>query len=699
MKRGGFCLRYTAGMLSIHVSERPAAALTNKQKEAAMKYRIHGAFGALFSWAWLALLTPPALHAATLDPAVLPRVQAATFEVVIPKPATDAPITYEKPLPLDLLPFQERNDKYTSVGTAFALDGQRYVTAGHVLELGIGSLTGEPALRDASGHVYAIDKITRFSLQQDFVEFTLKEPPAITPLEINTQPTMNDVVYAVGNALGTGIVIRDGLYTSQTPEDENGRWKWIRFSAAASPGNSGGPLLDKGGKVIGVVVMKSPNENLNYALPIGEVLNAQPNLAVADKRMVYSLDVFDAKHAGTIKMRFALPQSFADFATAFQKLSDENTDQMLLALLTENAETLFPRGQGALRVLHNGSDINPFPALLYRGDNGVWRVARTEPGKSTLSLNGYINMARYSNQLLIHLRKPDDVTSQQLYSDSKLFMDLLLKAMPIKRDVGSEGIKITSMGSPAEQQTLIDDYQRPWQIKIWNLPYRNDQVIAFLLPVPDGYVGMLRMASPGHTYENMADLKALVNFIHLSYQGTLAQWKEYLDHPDLLPAALKGIRLRLDYGQEFAYRSQRLDFSYTPRLQVIDKNSELILGMSYFPDHGKVVWDVSRIMIKADANNADGINIGRRDAPADNADDDQRNQWDKLLRRGHPYDGTPYSKNNIAFITAVSGAPAAADARPNVLYEVSCAAEGPHPDNVMKDKLKLLLDKLRVDEK
>ena len=663
-----------------------------------MKKRLHGAFGALFSWAWLALLAPPALHAATLDPAVLPRVQAATFEVVIPKPASES-VTYEKPLPLDLLPFQERNDKYNSVGTAFALDGQHYVTAGHVLELGIGSLTGEPALRDASGRVYAIDQITRFSLQQDFVEFTLKEPPAITPLEVNTQPALNDVVYAVGNALGTGIVIRDGLYTSQTPEDEDGRWKWLRFSAAASPGNSGGPLLDKNGKVIGVVVMKSPSENLNYALPIDQVLGAPANLAVADKRTLYSLDVFDDKHAGRIKMQFALPKSFADFSAAFQKLSNANTDQMLQALLTENADTLFPRGQGANRVLHDGSDINPFPALLYRGDNGVWRVARSEQGKSTLPLNGYVSMTRRGSQLLIHLRKPDDVSSRQLYSDPKLFMDLLLKGMPIKRYVGSEGIKITSMGSPAEERTLTDAYQRTWQIRIWTLPYRNDKVIVFLLPVPNGYVGMLRMASPGQTYENMTDLKTLVNFIHLSYQGTLAQWKEYLDNPQLLPAALKDISLRLDYGQEFAYRSKRLDFSYTPQLQTIDKNSELTLGMSYFSDHGKVVWDVSRIVSKADANNVDGISIGRRDAPADDADDDQRNQWDKLLRRSHPYDGTPYSKNNIALITAVSGTPATADAKPDVLYEISCAAEGPHPDDVMKNKLKLLLDKLRVDEK
>ena len=245
--------------------------------------------------------------AASLDPSVLQKVQAATFEVVIPKPVND-PLTYEKPLPLDLLPYQFRNDKYLSIGTAFALGGNRYVTAAHVINLGIGSLMGAPALRDADGHVYAIDKITQFSLGQDFVVFSLATQPAkVAALETNTKPALNNLVYAVGNALGTGVVVRDGLYTSDTPEDQDGRWKWMRFSAAASPGNSGGPLLDKDGKIIGIVLMKSPNENLNYALPIDEVLKAPDHLAVIDKRFPYQASFLDTSQTGTFKEQFALP--------------------------------------------------------------------------------------------------------------------------------------------------------------------------------------------------------------------------------------------------------------------------------------------------------------------------------------------------------------------------------------------------------
>ena len=63
-----------------------------------------------------------------LSRGVTPELQHAirenTFEVVMKKPEKD-PITYEKPLPLDLIPFIERTDAYRSVGTAFSLGSKR----------------------------------------------------------------------------------------------------------------------------------------------------------------------------------------------------------------------------------------------------------------------------------------------------------------------------------------------------------------------------------------------------------------------------------------------------------------------------------------------------------------------------------------------------------------------------------------------
>ncbi|MDR3419456.1 MAG: serine protease [Nevskia sp.] len=263
------------------------------------------------------------------------KVRAATFEVVIPKPAED-PVVYEKPLPLDLLPYQFRNDKYYSIGTAFALGAHRYVTAAHVLGSGIGSQLGAPAVRDGSGHVYAIKEILKVSSDEDFAVFSLVGDPAVEPLEQGPHPAINDTVYAVGNALGEGVVIRDGLYTSDTPEERDGRWKWLRFSAAASPGNSGGPLLDKDGKVVGIVRAKSANENLNYAVSIDQVTNAKDNVARLDTVVHYHLDIFDTKQTETLKQEIPLPKSLAEFSEAYLKIWNAFDDQALVSCLKSN---------------------------------------------------------------------------------------------------------------------------------------------------------------------------------------------------------------------------------------------------------------------------------------------------------------------------------------------------------------------------
>ena len=134
------------------------------------------------------------------------------------KPDKD-PATYEKALPLDLLPFHERTDAYRSVGTAFSLGHNTYVTAGHVLGVAIDSQYGMPQLRGSDGTIYSIDRIMRFSLREDFAVFSLQSDPAPTGFSVNREPRIDDPVLAVGNAFGEGIVIRDGLYTSATDED------------------------------------------------------------------------------------------------------------------------------------------------------------------------------------------------------------------------------------------------------------------------------------------------------------------------------------------------------------------------------------------------------------------------------------------------------------------------------------------------
>ncbi len=631
--------------------------------------------------------------AASLDAALLPKIQAATFEVVAAKPVDD-PLTYEKRLPLELLPYQERNDKYYSIGTAFAIGHNRYVTAGHVLLAGVGSLWGAPSLRDASGHVYAIDKVEKFDLRKDFVVFSLASDPASAALDVDTAPVLNQEIYAVGNALGTGVVIRDGLYTSDTPEQQDGVWKWMRFSAAASPGNSGGPLLNKEGKVIGVVLMKSANENLNYALQMGEVLNA-PGQGVIDRRTPFGFDAFDTTLSNTFKAQFPLPLSLARFYETYDKLNNAYVDSQLKEILAKDTDRLFPRGSGANRLLYGGPKLNTIPALIVRNGNGDWGLSLRQGTKVPLAANGYLASGAAGHSVMVHLRRPDNMPASKLYSDPSVLASQLVKLGPLTRTVGSEEIKINNLGKPATSTTHTDAWQRHWQVYVWPMAFGNINIVVFALPVPDGYAIMMRPAPAGDTYDHLSDMRALTDFVSVAYEGTLAQWKEFQQNTALLPAALKDVRIAADYQHRFSYASKRVSFSYTPELQKIEPDSVLTLGFGFLPERGKVVWDVDAVRVRVNAQDPDRVDIQRNIAPPADLDDSFKSEWNKMVQRQHPFEGVAYGANGE---TRVARTVDASGGTPGVLYTAFYGVAGTQSQDAMKPKLDLLLKDIQITE-
>lgn len=638
-------------------------------------------------------------RAATLDPGMLPKIEAATFEVVQAKPTTD-PLSYERPLPLELLPYQERTDKYYSIGTAFAIGSNRYVTAGHVLLAGLGSLWGAPELRDSKGHVYAIDKIEEFSLRKDFVVFSLASPPAGDALVPDTKPALNQVVYAVGNALGTGIVIRDGLYTSDTPEQQDGSWKWMRFSAAASPGNSGGPLLDATGKLIGVVLMKSANENLNYALPISQVLDAPEHQAIIDERSSYQLDIFDARQDGLFKAQFGLPMTLGDFYRNLQDRANANSEAELKALLAKESARLFPNGEGSRRLLFERTRLNSFPTLIVRGSNGEWERVGSSSEHYSLSDNGYVDVGAAGRNGLVHLRRPDNMDAARFYGDAEARMDLLTQTGMFQRSIAGEKIKITSLGKPVLDTVHIDRWQRSWRVEVWALPYANGYGVVYSLPVPDGSVMLTRTTQPANLHDTRLDMDELSSFIYVTYEGTLKQWTGYLKDCAQQPAVLKKIHLDFDYGHRFSYASPHVSFAYGTNVQAITPDSMLWLGLGFSMDNGKAVWDVGDIEVwkNSTSDNRDHVNVQRFVAPPPELDKDMSSRWQQLTQRQFPYNAVARPDGSLMEIDGVV-APKRVDGElPKVLYTAFYGAEGTHSQTEMKQKLDLLMENLQVKE-
>lgn len=625
--------------------------------------------------ACLALLGAVPVSAAPLTPELQKAIRASTFEVVLKKPEND-PLSYEKPLPLELLPFSERTDAYSSMGTAFALGNNRYVTAAHVIHAGINSQFGAPLLRRSDGTVFEIDQILKYSLHQDFVLFSLKKDPAPVGFAVNESPQIDDVVLAVGNALGQGIVIRDGLYTSSTPEDRDGKWKWIRFSAAASPGNSGGPLLDDSGRVIGVVLAKSANENLNYSLPITHVLTAPENKAQFEGRAPTRASYLRSTQTYTLQDSFALPLSWAAFDRSYMAVMNKHDRAAQAALLLANAQSLFPRGTGTESVLYEPQTNDFKPRLITQQQDNSWSADALRYTTTDLPGDGSVAVAAAAGVSLLRVVRPPVATDATFYSDTRQVMDLVLKVLDLRRNVGPDRVRLTSLGAAQTDTLQTDAYGRVWQERVYAVPFLNVYLGCWLLPTPDGYVGFTQLVSAPQRELFTERALRLANLFDASLTGTAAQWRSYLSRRSTLPKPLAG--LQLDTGKAWTVRTSRFAFTAPPDMIALTDASVLQLTMGFYPQGTQTVWDVQGVQWAPDATAKTSLALLRRMKPPGTAKPALRTAYDDMRSRRAPYAGNvdrdSSSTWRVVRVVDVPG-PQSAEATSDLLYAVTLRAD------------------------
>ena len=115
-------------------------------------------------------------------------------------------------------------------------------------------------------------------------------------------------VYLIGNSLGEGTCITSGIISEKQRAMPGLDYPYIMTDAAANPGNSGGPLYNEAGEVIGVLVAGIDGaKGMNYAIPanivdvfmtyvfkqskVKNVDLGELNKYTQDKPSTYSLDV------------------------------------------------------------------------------------------------------------------------------------------------------------------------------------------------------------------------------------------------------------------------------------------------------------------------------------------------------------------------------------------------------------------------
>lgn len=159
-------------------------------------------------------------------------------------------------------------------GTGFLIDNDGTIaTNHHVIEHG-----GEALIKFMNGAIYKEIDILVDDPDADLalLRIDLKKPaegeqPKVTPTELgdSDKVVVGERAISIGNPLGLEHTLTTGIVSARrTYQGKN----WIQMSTPVSPGNSGGPVFDGHGRVIGVTTAiihgYGVAQNLNLAVPV-----------------------------------------------------------------------------------------------------------------------------------------------------------------------------------------------------------------------------------------------------------------------------------------------------------------------------------------------------------------------------------------------------------------------------------------------
>lgn len=150
------------------------------------------------------------------------------------------------------------------LGTGFFIDNGTIITNYHVIEE-----ASSISVHMRNGENFDVSYILGYSKELDIA--ILRIPTTNDILKSNQHGiTVGETVYTIGSSLGLTDTFSDGIVTNSLRELEG--ITYIQTNAAMSKGNSGGPLLNAYGEVIGINTMYLVDgQNLNFAIYLPQI--------------------------------------------------------------------------------------------------------------------------------------------------------------------------------------------------------------------------------------------------------------------------------------------------------------------------------------------------------------------------------------------------------------------------------------------
>ena len=206
----------------------------------------------------------------------------------------------------------------TGQGSGFVLDREGHIlTNNHVID---GAQVVEVTLADKKkykANVIGIDK------NHDLALLQIKDVTNLTPATLadSSNLVVGQRVYAIGNPFGFSGTMTRGIISAIRSVAMPGGNKIddaIQTDASVNPGNSGGPLLNSRGEVIGITTLIASNPNggadqsagIGFAIPIGTAKSVLEDFARYGRMRRPSLDIVTLPIGPDIAEQIGLPADY-----------------------------------------------------------------------------------------------------------------------------------------------------------------------------------------------------------------------------------------------------------------------------------------------------------------------------------------------------------------------------------------------------
>lgn len=160
----------------------------------------------------------------------------------------------------------DKQDNGVSLGTCFVYkNGTTLVTNYHVID---GAYSAEVVFGEDT---YPVKKVLAYDKNIDVAVLQIADAELQPVTTCEKEHQVGQTVYAFGSSQGLTATFSDGMITHAAAREENGV-SYVQHDAPISSGNSGGPLINAYGEVIGINVFTLlDSQNLNFAIQISQL--------------------------------------------------------------------------------------------------------------------------------------------------------------------------------------------------------------------------------------------------------------------------------------------------------------------------------------------------------------------------------------------------------------------------------------------